>query len=609
MLNLTGRTLGNYEILEEIGRGGMAQVYRAYQPSLNRNVAIKILPPQLALDRQFVDRFVREARAAASLRHPHIVIIHDVGEQDGLYYMVMEYLSGQTLRQLIKNEGPLPPARATKITEQLATALDYAHRHGFVHRDVKPSNIFVGEGDRVTLTDFGIAKAASEAQQLTRTGTLMGTPEYMSPEQAEGRSVDYRSDLYALGVVLYHMLTGRVPFRRPTPAATLHAVIYEPPPPPRQLNPSIPPAVESVVLKSVAKQPEQRYQKGAELVADLQAAFAGRAPQVVAGPPPPPLAPPQRREPASPPARRRSPAVWIMAAIAAVLLLVLGGLAVLLMGQEDETATTPGIPDATDAIAQITPAVEGEGTESAVVTVIASATQTTTELVPTDTPTTLDTSAPVATTEVPPTNTSTATATSVPATATPKPATNTPKPPTRTPTPTPTTPPPPPPCAFDAQGAFAGLWHTYEDRLGCPLYQHPQLINDAEQAFQNGHMFWRQDNDYAYVVYEQGGLAGTQQAFTDQWSEGDPNYSCSASPPPGLVQPERGFGAVWCDLGAESAPIGWGLGTEAPFGPGHGDPLVQDFDHGMILRDSDGTTHHLAYVFFWDDGTFVRQGY
>ncbi len=252
MLNLTGRTLGSYEILEEIGRGGMAQVYRAYQPSLNRDVAIKILPPQLALDRQFVDRFVREARAAASLRHPHIVIIHDVSEQDGLYYMVMEYLSGQTLRQLIKSEGPLPPARATKITEQLAIALDYAHRHGFVHRDVKPSNIFVGEGDRVTLTDFGIAKAASEAQQLTRTGTLMGTPEYMSPEQAEGRTVDYRSDLYALGVVLYHMLTGRVPFRRTTPAATLHAVIYEPPPPPRQLNPSIPPAVESVVLKSVA---------------------------------------------------------------------------------------------------------------------------------------------------------------------------------------------------------------------------------------------------------------------------------------------------------------------------------------------------------------------
>jgi hypothetical protein len=298
-----------------------------------------------------------------------------------------------------------------------------------------------------------------------------------------------------------------------------------------------------------------------------------------------------------------------MAAIAVVLLLVLGGLAVLLMGQEDETATAPGIPDATGRIAQITPAVEGEGTESAVVTVIASATQTSTEPMATDTPTTLGTPAPVAPTEVPPTNTSAATATSVPATATPKPATDTPKPPTRTPTPTPTTPPPPPPCAFDAQGAFAGLWHTYEDRLGCPLYQHPQLINDAEQAFQKGHMFWRQDNDYAYVVYEQGGLAGTQQAFTDQWSEGDPNYSCSASPPPGLVQPERGFGAVWCDLGAESAPIGWGLGTEAPFGPGHGDPLVQDFDHGMILRDSDGTTHHLAYVFFWDDGTFVRQGY
>jgi hypothetical protein len=527
-----------------------------------------------------------------------------------LYYMVMEYLTGQTLRQLIERQGPLPPARVARITEQIASALDYAHQHGFIHRDVKPSNIFVGEGDHVTLTDFGIAKALSEARQLTRTGTLMGTPEYMSPEQAEGRTVDYRSDLYALGVVLYHMLTGRVPFRRTTPAATMHAVIYESPPPPRQLNPGIPPAVESVVLKAMAKRPEQRYQKGADLVAALRAAFSGRAPQVPAMPPPPPPTPRLRREPAQAPARQRSPVVWILAAIAAVLLLVLGGLALLLFGQgggpTPATATNVAIVvvTVTGANAEIEPTAATMTTEPL---------QPTTELVASSTPTAADTPVPVATTQAPPTieisDTSTPlppTATPKPPTKTPKPPTKTPKPPTRTPTPTPTT---PPPCAFDAEGEFAGLWHTFEDRLGCPLSQHPHLTNDAEQAFQRGHMFWRQDNDYAYVVYEQGGLAGTQQSFTDKWSEGDPNLSCAASPPPGLFQPERGFGKVWCDLGAESAAIGWGLGKEAPFGPANGDPLVQDFEHGMIFRDSDGTTHHQAYVFFWDDGAFVRQSY
>jgi serine/threonine-protein kinase len=240
---MIGSTLGNYQITEELGRGGMAVVYRAYQPSLNRHVAIKVLPPQLSFDPQFVERFQREARAAARLRHPNIVVIHDVGEQDGNYYIVMEYLEGRTLNQLIEQEGPLSPQRAAHIIDQVAAALDYAHQQGVVHRDVKPANIFVGKDDRVTLTDFGIAKAATDAEQLTRTGMLMGTPEYMAPEQAEGSNVDHRTDLYSLGIVLYQMLVGRVPFRGTTPHATLHAVIYEPPPAPHQINLAVSPAV------------------------------------------------------------------------------------------------------------------------------------------------------------------------------------------------------------------------------------------------------------------------------------------------------------------------------------------------------------------------------
>ncbi len=257
-MELSGQTIGQYQILEEIGRGGMAVVYKAWQPSLNRYVALKVLPSYLTLDRQFVARFQREAQAAASLRHPNILVIHDVGQQGDLYYIVMEYLEGQTLKQLIEQQGPLPPERVVHIVEQVAEALDYAHQRGFVHRDIKPANIFVGQGDQVTLTDFGIAKAAWETH-LTRTGMLVGTPEYMSPEQARGEEVDARSDLYSLGIVAYEMLTGRVPFGGTTPHAVLHQQIYEPPPSPAALHPQATGPVEAVLLRALAKKPEDRY--------------------------------------------------------------------------------------------------------------------------------------------------------------------------------------------------------------------------------------------------------------------------------------------------------------------------------------------------------------
>jgi serine/threonine protein kinase len=580
MVDLTGKSLGNYQIVEELGRGGMAVVYRAYQPSLSRYVAIKVLPPQLAFDQEFVQRFLREARSAAGLRHPNIVVVHDVGEQGGLYYIVMEYLEGRTLKQVIEQEGSLPVARVARIVEQVASALDYAHQRGFIHRDVKPANIFVGEGDRVTLTDFGIAKAASEAEQLTRTGTLVGTPEYMSPEQAEGGVIDHRTDLYALGIVLYQMLTGQVPFKGNTPHSTLYAVVNHPPPLPRQINPALPPAVEAVVLKAVAKRPEQRFQRGAQMTAALQAAVAGQ-PQ----PPATPAKPPQREARV----RRRSPVVWIMAALAAVLVLMVGVLVLLLAGGGDKGTPVP----------TFTQVITWQTSTTALAEVTATLTPADTQAPPpgpTDMP--IVTEPPE-----PPTNTPTPTETSEPPTDTP---TSTPTPtftPTRTPTPT-----SPPPCTIQAQGLFAGLWQTYRNRLGCPLYAQPKAIQDAEQAFDNGHMFWRADNDRAYVLYQSGARSGTFQSFTGMWSEGDPEYSCPATPPPGRVQPKRGFGAVWCDLGAASAPIGWGLGEEVGFGPGYGDPRVQDFDMGVIFRDSDGTTQGKAYVMF-GDGTFVRVNY
>jgi serine/threonine protein kinase len=585
MDDMIGKQLGNYKIVSELGRGGMAVVYRAYQASLNRYVAIKVLPPHLGFDQEFVERFQREALASAQLRHPNIVVIHDVGHEQGFYFIVMELLEGHTLKQIVEEEGALSVERATRIVEQVAAALDYAHQRGFVHRDVKPANIFVSKEDHTTLTDFGIAKAASEAQQLTRTGMLMGTPEYMSPEQAEGEEVDYRTDLYALGVVLYQMLVGQVPFRGTTPHAILHAVIYEPPVPLRRIRPDLSPGIESVVLKAIDKRPERRYQSGAELVEALRGAPIGQAQRLVV--PAHPGSGPSDKTKAKEPSASRRPIVWILAAIALILCGLVAVLAITILGGDGTSETlTP-----TTAVAFNTQTATPDGANVSLTETAAAA------LPPSETPAT-GSPEPVTDTPEAPTDT-------------PEPPTDTPKPPTNTPTPTATRTPTatPTPCAFAAEGLFAGLWQTYRDRLGCPLQKDPQLIQDAEQPFDNGHMFWRQDNDYAYVVYEKGASSGRYQAFTDLWTEGDPEYSCVASPPPGKVQPKRGFGAVWCDLGGASAAIGWGLKEEAGFGPGYGDPMVHQFQRGFIFRDSDGTTKGLAYVFFRSSKTFVRVGY
>jgi serine/threonine-protein kinase len=273
MQSLIGQALGPYQLVEEVGRGGMAIVYKAYQPALDRMVALKVLPPYFQHDPIFRDRFRREARAAKGLDHPNIVHIFDTGEFDGYQFIAMEYVLGEPLSKRLERErGPVFPDFALAIVEQIASALDYAHAHGVIHRDVKPSNVLVSPDLRAVLTDFGIARAA-ENVAVTRTGMVVGTPEYMSPEHAEGKPIDGRADLYALGVVTYQMLTGRVPFTGLTPAVVMHQIIFNPPPSPSKYNPALTHPVEQVLVRSLAKDPATRFQTGADMAEALRTAL------------------------------------------------------------------------------------------------------------------------------------------------------------------------------------------------------------------------------------------------------------------------------------------------------------------------------------------------
>jgi beta-lactam-binding protein with PASTA domain/predicted Ser/Thr protein kinase len=259
-----------YELHRRIARGGMADVFLARDSLLDRPVAVKVLFPEFATDPTFVQRFRREAQAAANLSHPNIVSVYDWGEEGGTYFIVMEYVEGRSLAQTIKDEGRLHADRAADITTDVAAALGFAHRNGVVHRDVKPGNVLISPSGQVKVADFGIARAVSNQENLTQAGTVMGTATYFSPEQARGESVDPRSDVYSLGVVLYEMLTGRPPFTGDSPVAVAYKHVQETPPPPRSRNPDIPPALEAVVLKAMAKDTADRYASAEDLRADLR---------------------------------------------------------------------------------------------------------------------------------------------------------------------------------------------------------------------------------------------------------------------------------------------------------------------------------------------------
>ena len=257
-----------YRIIRELGRGGMATVWLALQCSVDREVALKIMSPNLLADPNFGERFLREARIAAKLHHRHVVGVHDVGRHHDIHFIAMEYLAGGSFK--VVDGQPRAPTEALRMVREIAGALDYAHRKGFVHRDVKPDNILRHDDGSAALTDFGIARANDSATRMTRTGSVIGTPYYMSPEQARGRTLDGRADLYSLGVVLFELLTGRMPFTDESPLGLMLEVVKAEIPDVRALNGEVDAELAGILTRMVAKEPVDRYQSCHELVSALQ---------------------------------------------------------------------------------------------------------------------------------------------------------------------------------------------------------------------------------------------------------------------------------------------------------------------------------------------------
>lgn len=323
---MIGKILGNrYQVVEKIGDGGTAFVFRGQDSLLNRNVTIKVLRPEYVSDQDFVRRFRREAQAAASLSHPNVVSIYDVGYEDETHFIVMEYVKGQSLKALIEERGPLPLRLAINYACQIAQALDHAHRHGIIHRDIKPHNILLNSDGRVKVTDFGIAQAVTSSTLTYNNGAILGSVHYFSPEQARGGQTGEKADIYSLGIVLYEMLTGRVPYAADSPVSVAMKHLQEPFPDPRAFNTEIPTVITQVIRKAVEKDPARRFQSAQEMSDELSGWLAGRVPRPLGREPEKGLQEGQKKVS---PVSSRGKAARARLVLSVFLLLLAGGLVV-----------------------------------------------------------------------------------------------------------------------------------------------------------------------------------------------------------------------------------------------------------------------------------------
>jgi serine/threonine-protein kinase len=347
-----------YELEELVGTGGMSSVYRAHDRLLERHVALKVLHEQFTADGDYVERFRREARAVAQLSHPNIVTVIDRGEQDDRQYIVFEYVDGENLKALLERGGPLPEQEAIGLALQIARALGFAHEQGLVHRDVKPQNVLLNDGGHAKVTDFGIARSLDVHGNLTQTGTVMGTSDYISPEQARGSKVDAQSDVYSLGAVLYELLTDEVPFAGDNFVAVAMKHINEPPPSVRERRPELSPCVDAAIRRAMAKEPRDRFRSMDELCTELSACLSDLEGDGVSSSAQTMVVEPQRRRrrarPARPPADR--PSVW-------PLIMLLAGLAVL-------AGILAAVFTFTDSSQKIRDAIRGKSTPGGAATAV-----------------------------------------------------------------------------------------------------------------------------------------------------------------------------------------------------------------------------------------------
>ena len=430
-----GSSLGRYQILEQIGQGGMATVFRAHDPELNRTVAIKVLPSCKSEDTTFVRRFRTEAQAIARLNHPNIVQVYDFGQDKGFSYIVMEHVTGGTLSDLLTEKVPLEEAVA--LIGPVAEALEYAHRQGIVHRDIKPSNVLIDDEGKPKLSDFGLARLMEGGANLTGGDAVLGTPEYMAPEQALGRKADQRSDLYALGVLIYQMLLGQTPFHADTPPETLMAHVHQPVPPPSTVDPDVDPRIEANLIKALAKDPDDRHESPTALIEALRLVSAGEGVAL------PYAGDPTLEQPRLPETRmsvlRRSFQTWpLAAAVVALVAVAVGVGAVVLATSGGDDGSEPPSVAVLPPTETPTPGAEPEAPRPAI-SVVEATSSTPGSLTPTPSSTTSPTPGATPTQSPTPSPSPSPTPMAVP-TATPTPLRESPREPTApdaTPTPHP----------------------------------------------------------------------------------------------------------------------------------------------------------------------------